>query len=106
MREMIASDGIRMRGYYMGSTIDNNQIAAQIELRQHIWYRIGVTAWGGTASLFPSLSDFKHTETKPYWQYNYGVGLRIEFKHNVNARIDLGFGKGTKGILFAIGEAF
>lgn len=106
MREMMASDGVRMRGYYMGSTIDNNQIAGQIELRQHIWYRIGATAWIGTASLFSSLNEFKHSETMPYWQYNYGVGLRIEFKHNVNARIDLGFGKNTKGVLFAIGEAF
>lgn len=106
MREMMASDGIRMRGYYMGSTIDNNQITGQIELRQNIIPRIGVVAWGGTATLFPALEDFKHIETRPYWQYNYGVGLRIEFKHNVNARIDLGFGKGTKGVLFAIGEAF
>lgn len=37
---------------------------------------------------------------------NYGIGLRIELKHNVNGRIDYGFGKGTGGFVFSIGEAF
>lgn len=106
MREMVASDGIRMRGYYMGSYIDNNQMAAQLELRQHIWKRIGVVAWGGTASVFSSFKDFSTDNIKPEWLYNFGFGLRFEFKHNVNARIDYGFGKHTSGILFAIGEAF
>lgn len=106
MYEMMASDGIRMRGYYMGSTIDKNQITAQVELRQHIWYRFGITAWGGTASLFPSINDIWDKDRKLRWQYNYGVGLRVEFKHNVNIRVDLGFGEHTRGVLFAIGEAF
>lgn len=37
---------------------------------------------------------------------NYGIGLRIEFKHNVNVRIDYGFGKDTAGFLFQFAEAF
>ncbi|MDR0733882.1 MAG: hypothetical protein LBF08_07485 [Dysgonamonadaceae bacterium] len=36
----------------------------------------------------------------------YGIGLRWEFKHNVNLRIDYGFGKQTGGFVFNIGEAF
>ena len=36
----------------------------------------------------------------------YGLGLRFEFKHNVNLRLDYGFGKGTSGIVLAFGEAF
>lgn len=106
MREMIASDGIRMRGYYMGSYMDNNQVASQIELRQHLWKRIGVTAWVGGATVFSSLKEYKERDISPEWLYNFGFGLRFEFKHNVNARIDYGFGEGTSGILFAIGEAF
>lgn len=106
MREMLASDGIRMRGYYMGSTIDNNQIAAQIEYRQHVWNRLGFTAWVGGATVFSAFEEFERNKIEPEWLHNFGVGLRFEFKHNVNARIDFGFGEGTKGILFAIGEAF
>ena len=49
---------------------------------------------------------FKDQNIKPEWLYNFGVGIRYEFKHNVNARIDWGFGEGTNGIVFAIGEAF
>ena len=37
---------------------------------------------------------------------NGGIGLRVELKHNVNGRIDFGFGRNTCGFVFAIGEAF
>lgn len=106
MREMLASDGRRMRGYYMGSYIDNSQIALQAELRQHIWRRLGVTAWIGGATIFSSLKDLKHKEITPQWLPNGGLGLRYEFKHNVNARIDFGIGRHTSGFVFAVGEAF
>ncbi|MBQ9076912.1 MAG: BamA/TamA family outer membrane protein [Muribaculaceae bacterium] len=106
MREMLASDGIRMRGYYMGSTMDNSQIASQAELRQHLWKRLGIVIWGGGATVFSSIKDLHKYDIKPEWLHNFGVGLRFEFKHNVNARIDYGFGQGTSGIVFAIGEAF
>lgn len=106
MREMIASDGIRMRGYYMGSYIDNCQIASQLEYRQNIYRRLGATAWVGGAALFAAPREFRREDIKPEWLPNFGIGLRFEFKHNVNARIDYGFGRHTSGILFAIGEAF
>lgn len=106
MREMIASDGIRMRGYYMGSYIDNCQIASQLEYRQNIYRRLGATAWIGGAALFAAPREFRREDIKPEWLPNFGIGLRFEFKHNVNARIDYGFGRHTSGILFAIGEAF
>ncbi|MDE6652351.1 MAG: outer membrane protein assembly factor [Paramuribaculum sp.] len=106
MREMVASDGIRMRGYYMGSYIDNSQIALQAELRQHIWGRLGATAWIGGATVFSSLRDFHRQKIRPEWLPNGGLGLRFEFKHNVNARIDFGMGRHTCGFVFAVGEAF
>lgn len=106
MREMVASDGIRMRGYYMGSYIDNSQVASQFEIRQYLWRRLGATAWVGGATVFSSLKEFKEREIKPEWLPNWGLGLRFEFKHNVNVRIDYGFGRHTSGLVFAIGEAF
>lgn len=106
MREQIASDGIRMRGYYMGEAIDNSQISAQMELRQHIYKRLGVVGWIGGATLFSALKDYRTKHIRPEWLYNFGVGLRFEFKHNVNARVDFGWGQHTRGLVFAIGEAF
>ncbi len=105
MREMIAADNIRMRGYYMGSTIDNNQIAAQIEYRQHIWSRFGLVLWGGYGTLFPDFNALKNYKELQFFP-NYGIGVRFEFKNRVNIRADYGFGKGTSGLILTIGEAF
>ena len=106
MREMVASDGIRMRGYYMGSYIDNSQVAFQTEVRQNIYKRLGAVGWVGGATVFSSLGDFNNPDMRPKFLFNWGVGLRFEFKHNVNVRIDYGFGPHYSGLVFAVGEAF
>lgn len=102
LRESLGSGGIRMRGYYGGRYIDNNLISVQAELRQHIFDRIGCAAWVGAGGVFHTYDSIRMRNILP----NYGIGLRIELKHNVNGRIDYGFGKGTGGFVFSIGEAF
>ncbi|MDR3339031.1 MAG: outer membrane protein assembly factor [Candidatus Symbiothrix sp.] len=92
----------RMRGYYAGRYIDNNFISCQLELRQHIIERFGCSAWFGGGTVFPSLNQLRWSHILPA----YGLGLRWEFKRNVNARIDYGFGKQTGGFVFSLGEAF
>ena len=79
LREELGAGTSRMRGYYAGRYIDNNQLSAQMELRQ-----------------------LRMKDMLP----NYGLGLRVEFKHNVNIRIDYGFGKDTAGFVFQFAEAF
>ena len=101
MREELGTT-FRMRGYYLGRYTDNNIATFQVELRQQIVRRFGFAAWVGTGTVFPNFNDFKIKNLLP----NYGVGLRWEFKHNVNLRIDYGFGKDTGGIVFNISEAF
>lgn len=102
LREELGSGTTRMRGYYAGRYMDNNQIAAQLELRQHIYSRIGFVTWVGGGTVFPSFDTLKGKNILP----NYGLGLRLEFKHNVNIRIDYGFGKDTAGFIFQFAEAF
>ena len=80
----------------------NNIATFQVELRQHIVERFGFAAWVGTGTVFPSIKQFNASNLLP----NYGLGLRWEFKHNVNLRIDYGFGKQTGGFVFNISEAF
>ena len=90
-----------MRGYYEARYRDKNMIAAQVELRQHVWKRSGITVWGGAGSVFHDSRTFK--KVLP----NYGVGFRWEFKKNVNVRLDYGFGKGGQsGFVFNVNEAF
>lgn len=98
LREMIAADGIRMRGYYMGVYTAHHQMAAQAELRQHLFDRLGASLWIGGADMF----EHGHHKLLP----NGGVGLRILFKPRVSGRIDIGFGRHTTGVLFSVGEAF
>jgi len=92
----------RMRGYYSGRYIDNDIASTQIELRQHIFRRLGCAAWLGAGSVFPTIREFDMTKILP----NYGLGLHFEIKHNVNARVDFGFGKKTCGFVFGSSAAF
>lgn len=92
-----------MRGYYEGRYRDKHMMAAQIELRQHVWRRNGIVVWGGVGSVFSRLSDVMFSRLLP----NAGVGYRWEFKKDVNVRFDVGLGKsGQKGFMFGINEAF
>lgn len=102
LREALGSGGIRMRGYYSGRYIDNNLTTLQVEYRQHLFSRFGVALWGGMGNVFTSPGHFRGKDILA----NGGIGLRVELKHNVNGRIDFGFGRNTCGFVFAIGEAF
>jgi hypothetical protein len=94
-----------MRGYYTGFYRYKNLYALQAEVRTHIWWRLGITAWVG-AALTPEkwYTLFDHS-IKP----NAGVGLRIMMnrKDRLNVRVDQGFGKkGQNGFYLDIAEAF
>lgn len=92
----------RMRGYYEGRYTDCNLVTVQVELRQHLWRRIGCVVWGGAGNVFSDFGKFHWSQTLP----NYGLGLRWELKKRVNIRFDYGFGRKTGGLLFNINEAF
>ena len=102
LREELGSGMSRMRGYYAGRYIDNNQMVVQLELRQHVYGRIGCVAWAGGGTVFRSFGALRVADVLP----NYGLGLRVEFKHRVNVRIDYGFGRDTGGFVFQFAEAF
>ena len=93
----------RMRGYYYGRYRDNNIVAAQLELRQHIWEMIGGAVWVGGANLWGDYGKFNIGNTLP----NYGIGARIAVTEQLKLRLDYGFGrKGQNAFIFSINEAF
>ena len=102
LRAELGEDGSRMRGYYAGRYIDNNMLNGQMELRQKVYKRIGVAAWVGYGGVFPSFDKLQWDMLK----INYGAGVRFELKHNVNLRLDFGFGRDTFAVVFNMGEAF
>lgn len=100
MPSITSSNGLR--GYYDGRYNDKCELDATVELRQRVWRRNGLVAWVGAGNVFPKFSKIRLSHTLP----NYGVGYRWEFKNRINVRLDVGFGKGEKGIVFNINEAF
>ncbi len=91
-----------MRGYYLGQFRDKHMMAAQVEIRQHVWRRNGIVVWGGIGQVFHDSKSFGKN-----WLPNYGVGYRWEFRNRMNVRLDMGFGRhGSSGIIFSMNEAF
>lgn len=91
-----------MRGYWEGRYNDKCAADATVELRQHVWRRFGVVGWAGIGEVFPALGSMMSGHAL----WNAGIGLRWEFKHRVNVRIDYGFGQNQNGLVFSINEAF
>lgn len=97
-----------MRGYYAGRFNDLCAITLQAELRQHIYKGLGAAAWGGAGNIFRTFGEFDWRKTLP----TYGVGLRYAIRHDINLRLDYGFGgrdnrgKLIHGAIFSINEAF
>lgn len=92
----------RMRGYWEGRYRDKMESDITVELRQRVWRRSGIAVWAGTGTVFPRLSQFRIKHLLP----NGGIGYRWEFKHGVNVRLDVGFGRGEKSFNFSLNEAF
>jgi outer membrane protein assembly factor BamA len=93
-----------MRGYYKGRFTDNDLIAFQSELRQHLFWRIGATVFGAVGEVANSVVDFIPEEL----HYTYGAGLRIMVSQSekLNLRVDAGFGKKSSGLYVILKEAF
>lgn len=95
-------DSSTMRGYWEGRYNDKCEADATIELRQHLFSRFGMVVWGGVGCIAPTVGEI----FKSHALWNAGIGLRWEFKHRVNLRIDYGFGEGQHGFVFSVNEAF
>jgi len=93
-----------MRGYFLGRYRDKQYVMAQAEYRTIVWWRLGVVGFAGVGDVANTLSDLQLPELK----YSVGMGIRfvLDVKEKLNVRMDLGFGKNTAGLYFAIEEAF
>ena len=81
-----------MRGYWEGRYNDKCTADATVELRQHLFSRFGMVVWGGVGCVSPTVPGI----FKSHALWNAGVGLRWEFMHRVNVRVDYGFGEDGK----------
>ena len=92
-----------LRGYIAGRWRDRHMYAAQVEVRQKVWRRIGAVAWVGVGQVFESPSELFER-----FLPSAGVGFRFQLtKENpINYRIDFAWGRDEFTVYFAVGEAF
>ncbi len=94
----------KMRGYIQGRYRENHMQVLQAEYRAHLFWRLGVVAFGALGAVENRLVDFEREDIR----YTFGGGLRLRLTEaeTINLRIDMGFGKNTSGFYVTIGEAF
>jgi outer membrane protein assembly factor BamA len=93
-----------MRGYYKGRYTSQNMTALQAELRQYLFWRLGVVGFVSTGQVSDSFKNFKLNEF--HHAYGFGLRLMVQEKENLNLRVDFGFGKNSSGIYVILKEAF
>jgi outer membrane protein assembly factor BamA len=94
----------KMRGFYEGRYRDKKLLLAQLEYRQHLFWRMGMVAFLNYGAVSDKTENFRWDKTR----LTYGTGLRFALnpKEKINIRLDAGFGKNSAAYYFTIGEAF
>jgi hypothetical protein len=93
-----------MRGFYGGRFTDKCLVASQAEVRQFLFWRFGVVAFGAMGEVGPTTRDFYF----PDMHYTYGGGLRIALSQveKLNLRIDYGRARHSSALNLQLREAF
>jgi hypothetical protein len=101
---MIGSDKY-VRGYYLGRFRDKNFSTLQFELRNQLFWRIGIATFGGVSMIYEKVNQIETETFKP----NAGVGIRflVDKNEGTNLRFDYAVGAGNQsGFYISFGESF
>lgn len=94
-----------VRGYLYGRFRDHHLSTMQLEYRAHLFWRIGVAAFGGISMIYNNLNKLSNHNVKP----NLGGGLRflVDKKENTYLRLDYAIGVNNQsGFYVSFGESF
>ena len=93
-----------LRGYESGRYRDHATWATQAEIRQHLFWKIGMVAFAGAGGVAPRIDELDESKFLP----SAGLGLRFlaAKRSNVNLRLDYAWGKDSHALYFGIGESF
>jgi outer membrane protein assembly factor BamA len=105
-RELANLGGVSLlRGIYEGRFRDRQLLAAQTELRHHLFWRLNGAVFAGVGQVAPHLNDMSLDGIK----LAGGAGIRFQFnrRDRLNIRFDYGVGSGgNSGLYFGVNEAF
>lgn len=94
-----------VRGYFYGRFRANNLTTIQSELRTDLFWRIGLSVFGGYTMIYDKVSSLNSSNFKP----NGGIGLRfmVDKNERTNLRFDYALGQnGQSGFYVSFGESF
>ncbi|KAF0238326.1 MAG: outer membrane protein OMP85 [Prolixibacteraceae bacterium] len=94
-----------VRGYYLGRFRDNNFSTLQLEMRNHLFWRIGISTFGGISAVYEKVNQIENESFKP----NAGIGLRflVDKSEGTNLRFDYAIGvHNQSGFYISFGESF
>jgi hypothetical protein len=93
-----------MRGYSPMLNRDRNLVAAQIEHRLPLWWRLGAVGFVGSGAVAPRLAELDRDAVR----FSYGGGLRFAIapRERLNLRMDMGLGREGSTLHIGVGEAF
>lgn len=94
-----------VRGYFYGRFRTKNLTTLQSELRTDLFWRIGLSVFGGYSMIYRNLDNLTSTNFKP----NAGIGLRflVDKNERTNLRFDFAIGQdGQNGFYISFGESF
>ncbi len=93
-----------MRGFFTGRYRDHALIAAQVEYRLPLVWRLGAVAFGSVGQVAPSVGLLGLDR----FRFAGGGGLRFALvpSERVNIRMDLAMAGSSSGFYLALGEAF
>ncbi|MCA1759317.1 MAG: outer membrane protein assembly factor, partial [Bacteroidales bacterium] len=93
------------RGYYLGRFRDNHFSTLQLEMRNHLFWRIGISTFGGISMIYEKVNSIEKESFKP----NAGIGLRflVDEIEGTNLRFDYAVGANNQsGFYISFGESF
>ncbi len=95
-----------LRGYFAGRYRDRNLLAAQLEYRARLVWRVGVVGFAAAGQVADVLDRLRWDGFHP----SLGLGLRFKLAEDegLNLRADYGWGfdVGSGGLYLSLGEAF
>jgi hypothetical protein len=95
----------KLRGYYEGRYLDNNNFVIQSEYRFKLYKRFSMVSFFGLGTLTDKIANYSINALK----YSYGIGARFALNKSekLNIRLDYGIGSGiNNGFNLQLGEAF
>jgi len=93
-----------LRGYERGRYRDKVHVAGEIEIRQHLFWRVGAVAFAGLGQIAPTIGDLDGDQL--LWSAGLGVRFRLTDENRMNYRTDFGWGRNGFEFYFSLTEEF